>query len=42
MNEEQGASVMAVAYANWGWLALALAIGVVVGWIVRGRAEAQH
>ncbi|MDH3743030.1 MAG: hypothetical protein OER56_15685 [Hyphomicrobiales bacterium] len=39
MNSEQNATVMAVAYDNWGWLVVALVIGVIVGWMMRGRSE---
>ncbi len=42
MDSEHGASVMAVAYDNWGWMVAALVIGVIVGWIFRGRYEQQH
>ena len=41
MNPEQSAATMAVAAENWGWLVLALVIGVIVGWIIRGRFERQ-
>ena len=38
MNSEQSAA-MAIAYDNWGWLIVALVIGVIIGWMVRGRSE---
>lgn len=39
MNSEQNAATMAIAYDNWGWLVVALVIGVIVGWMARGRSE---
>ena len=39
MNSEQNAATMAIAYDNWGWLVVAVVIGVIVGWMVRGRSE---
>ena len=39
MNSDHNAAAMAIAYDNWGWLMVALVIGVIVGWMVRGRSE---
>ena len=39
MNTDQNIAALAVAYDNWGWLAAALVIGVVIGWMARGRSE---
>lgn len=39
MNPEQNPATMAVAYDNWGWLVVALVIGVIIGWMARGRSE---
>lgn len=39
MNSEQNTAIMAVAFDHWGWLVVALAVGVIVGWMARGRSE---
>ena len=33
------AETWAVATGNWGWMAVAIVIGVIVGWIARSRYE---
>lgn len=41
MNPDQNAATMAIAADNWGWLVLALVVGVIAGWMIRGRFERQ-